>query len=111
MPARGPLLLFFCVAIAPRLLLLFAGPWQDPERAKFGDSSRYLTLAANLKAFGRFGLADEEPARAWHGLLELQQANGTAPPRDPHGLLPEVLRTPGYPLTIAAAWTLFGDPR
>src|SRR5205085_12487937 len=35
-------------------------------------------------------------------LFELQQANGTLPAPDAHGLYPELLRTPGYPLFVAA---------
>src|SRR5436305_2332207 len=104
MPRTG-LILFFA-ALLPRLALLFAGPWLDPERAKFDDSTRYLTLAENLRKYGSFGLADEEPARAWHGLFELRQANGTLPAPDAHGLYPEVLRTPGYPLFVAVVSTI-----
>lgn len=98
-------------ALVPRLALLFAGPWGEPERARFGDSTRYLVLAENFRTHGSFGLAEEEPAPAWSGLLELQRENGTAAPRDSKGLIPEVLRTPGYPAFVVAGTTLFGDPR
>ncbi len=108
--SRAPALLFG-VALAVRLGVLAAGPWADPGRATFDDSARYINLAANLKATGGFGLAAEEDALAWRGLYELRVANGTQPPRDAHGMIPEVLRTPGYPVVVAAAWGLAGDLR
>jgi len=95
-------LLVFAAAVVPRLAVLFAGPWADPERAIFDDSRRHLVLAENLKHYGSFGLADEEPARAWYGVFELRKANGTLPAPDAHGLYPEAFRTPGYPLFILA---------
>lgn len=90
----------FASAVIPRLAVLFAGPWVDVERAYFDDSRRHIVLAQNLKQYGSFGLADEEPARAWYGVFELRKANGTLPAPDAHGLYPESFRTPGYPLFI-----------
>ena len=104
-PARGSLILF-AVAVVPRLLLLSVGPWQDSERAMFGDSYRHRALAANIALHGRFGLAEEEPTRAWYAVYELRRDNGTLP-RDSLGLIPESFRTPGYALVVAA----FADSR
>lgn len=100
--------LMVSIALIPRLILLFAGPWQDLDRAKFDDSRRHLVLADNLKQFGSFGLAQEEPARAWSGVFELRQANGTLPAPDAHGLYPEAFRTPGYPVFLIATGALTG---
>src|SRR5262245_6615078 len=109
MPAvsRGAATVFF-LALVPRLVLLFAGPWVDPERAKFDDSRRHLVLADNLRQHFSFGLAAEEPTRAWTGVFDLRKANGTLPPPDSHGLYPEVFRTPGYAVFLLVTSTLAG---
>src|SRR4051812_41897776 len=106
-PRRAAAVLFI-VALVPRLALLFAGPWADPERAKFDDSRRHLVLAENLRLYGSFGLAAEEPTRAWSGVFELRKANGTLPPPDAHGLYPEAFRTPGYPLFLLVTSAVAG---
>ncbi len=94
-----------------RFAVLFAGPWEHVVRAVQPDSSRYIFLADNIRQHGSFGLAKEEPIPAWEGLFRLRQANGTLPAPDEHGLYPEVLRTPGYPLCIATMQTITGDLR
>jgi len=94
-----------------RLTVLFAGPWGHVVRAVQHDSTRYIYLADNIRKHGRFGLEKEEPIPAWEGLFNLRKSNGTLPPPDEHGLYPEVLRTPGYPLCIATFEAITGDLR
>jgi hypothetical protein len=100
----------FILALALRLLLLFSGPWSQPERAEQPDSSRYLLLAENLREYHTFGL--EEPDGLIHqAVARLRTANGTLPPADANGLRPESFRTPGYPAFIALVQLLGGGLR
>ncbi len=116
MPAR-PTLILFAAALAVRLVVLFTGPWADPDRlfTVSHDSPRYLMLADNLLAHQSFGKPDEDGLM--HNAVEkLRAGNGTLPPADAHGLYPEVFRTPVYPLYLAAfggtaglRWALLGQ--
>ena len=108
--SRTALALVFAVALTARLALLGAGPWRDPGRAKLPDSYRYLELADNLGRHGTFGLAEEE-STPWRRIVEIRDANGTGPARDANGLRYESLRTPGYPLVIAAVRSIAADDR
>jgi hypothetical protein len=91
----------FTVALLVRLLALGMGPWQDPVRALNPDSRRYITLAHNLKDYRTFGQADGTEGFTHTSILALRAANGTLPAADAHGLRPEGVRTPVYPLFIA----------
>src|SRR5216683_469873 len=53
------LLFLFLIALAPRLALLFYGPWSQPGLALQADSVRYFQLAENLRLFHTFGLRQE----------------------------------------------------
>ncbi len=97
----------FVVAIIARLPLLI-GLMADPHRAVVDDSKRYIMLADNLRMHGTFGLAEEE--HPWVGFRELREQLGTAPARDANGLIPEGLRTPGFPLFLAAVRTVSHSP-
>lgn len=85
-----------------RLALFLAGPAWHPDRAMAGDSSRYVMLADTWRTAGHFGLTQEEqhensPVKPFH---ELRLARGEVPPRV-EGVLPELVRTPGYPALLA----------
>ena len=98
----------FALALMPRLLLLFLGPWQHPGRGFQPDSYRYLLLAEALRRHHSFGLP--EPEGLMHqSVAKLRAENGTLPPADADGLRPESFRTPGYPLFIAGIESFRGD--
>jgi hypothetical protein len=100
----------FSLALAPRLLFLFLGPWQHPGRAFQPDSYRYLLLAEALHKHHTFGLP--EPEELMHqSIAKLRAENGTLPPADADGLRPESFRTPGYPAFIAVIESLGGKVR
>jgi hypothetical protein len=103
---RRDLAALFAVSILVRLALLALGPWFDPGRAIFPDSSRYLELAENLGRFKTFGLHEEEPSLPWRRIAMLRDLSHTRPAPDRNGLRPESFRTPGYPLFIAAVRSL-----
>ena len=114
--ARAPsltirqMICLFALALTPRLLLLFLGPWQHPGRAFQADSYRYLLLAEALRRHHSFGLP--EPKGLMHqSIARLRAENGTLPPADADGLRPESFRTPGYPAFIAAIESLGGSVR
>jgi len=92
------------VAITLRLALFLAGPANDPKRAFYGDSSRYIELADNLRTYGSFAIAGENAGVVHIPLAKLRADRGETEPLDPHGLKPEILRTPGYPAFIAALY-------
>jgi 4-amino-4-deoxy-L-arabinose transferase-like glycosyltransferase len=100
----------FGVALGLRLLLLGAGPWRDIDRSMNPDSQRYLVLARNLIAHREFGKAAEDGI-VHQDILELRESNGTAPAITASGLRPDSVRTPGYPILLAALLQLTGDLR
>jgi hypothetical protein len=100
----------FALALTPRLLLLFLGPWQHPGRAFQPDSYRYVLLAEALRRHHSFGLP--EPKGLMHqSVAKLRAENGTLPAADADGLRPESFRTPGYPTFIAVIESLGGNVR
>lgn len=91
------------LGLALRLALFAAGPMLDVSRASYPDTPRYVELAENLVRRGTFGRAQENAGHVHIGFNALREERGELPPRDAHGLRPEIFRTPGYPLVIAAA--------
>lgn len=90
------------LAVVLRLGLLIAGPATDHARALYPDSNRYIHLGENLARTGTFGLADEQVTGLVHvPLAEFRAERGEREPLNAHGLRPEIVRTPGYPLMIA----------
>ncbi|NQU76085.1 MAG: phospholipid carrier-dependent glycosyltransferase [Planctomycetes bacterium] len=90
------------VATALRVLLLLAGPIQEPKRANASDTGRYVELADNLLSKGRFALAGEEhPGNDIYPFYMMRLARGEEAPLI-DGMRAEVVRTPGYPLILAA---------
>jgi Dolichyl-phosphate-mannose-protein mannosyltransferase len=87
-------------AVVLRCALLFAGPWQNTERALTPDSPHMVGLAYNLCTYYTYGKA-EEVGLVHRATARLRMANGTAPMRDANGLAPEVFRPPGYPFFLA----------
>jgi hypothetical protein len=100
----------FGLALAPRLLFLFLGPWQHPGRAFQPDSYRYLLLAETLRKHHTFGLPEPE-GLVHQSIVKLRAENGTLPPADADGLRPESFRTPGYPAFLAVIESLGGNVR
>jgi hypothetical protein len=91
------------LAAAMRLGLFAAGPAWDLGRAAKPDTSRYVDLADSLRTRWVFGLANEgshaaSPVAPFH---QLRIRRGESPPLI-DGLIPEALRTPGYPAYLAA---------
>lgn len=95
------LAIVFTLALAARLALLFAGPWHHPQNALDGDSLRYLQLGRNIATLGVFGIASPEVGPMHRPIEELRNQRNELPPRDPLGLRPDTLRTPGYPAFLA----------
>jgi 4-amino-4-deoxy-L-arabinose transferase-like glycosyltransferase len=99
---RRRLAILLLAGLALRLVLFLLGPAWHPQRALAGDSSRYMLLADTWRQRHRFGLVEEEqfessPVKPFHAL---RLARGEVPPRI-DGVLPELLRTPGYPALLA----------
>jgi hypothetical protein len=103
-------LCLFGLALLLRTSLFVAGPMLDMERSRRDDSSRYLTLADNLRRFGAFGKSQEE-GLVHTTMFRLREGNGTSPRRAANGLLPEIFRVPGYPAFLAAVEAVWGDAR
>jgi 4-amino-4-deoxy-L-arabinose transferase-like glycosyltransferase len=104
----GVLLAAICLlAAAPRLGVLVAGPAQNVRRAMLADSPRYVRLAESLGQTGRFELdRPEAPNTIYYPLQRIRAARGEWTP-GPYRY-PDVLRTPGYPAYLAAAFALGG---
>lgn len=105
--SRRTFLLLFAVAVVARTPFA-VGVLTEPNRAIQGDSNRYWMLAENLRTYRTLGLAEEE--HPWTGFRAVREENGSAPGRDANGLLPEGLRTPGYPLFVAACRMVWNSP-
>lgn len=103
------LLIVLALAAVTRLGVFAWGPAGDVGRAMEPDSHRYMELADNLATHDTFGKVGEDGI-VHVGLAEIQARHGQLPPvLTPTGLRPEVFRTPGYPLLIAAVQWL-GHP-
>jgi 4-amino-4-deoxy-L-arabinose transferase-like glycosyltransferase len=109
-PAFRVMVALVVLALLTRGLCLYFGPWQDPNRAKNPDTNRFLILAENLRRYHTFGMHEEE-GLPWRLIAEIRAGNGTLPPADANGLRPESLRTPGYPLFLAAIESCGGSLR
>lgn len=102
---RAHLKAMLCVSLIGlvlRLALFAAGPTLDISRATYPDSPRYIELAENMVRYGTFGRAAENSGVMHIGFNAIREERGELPPRDANGLRPEIFRTPGYPLVIAA---------
>ncbi|MCC7146459.1 MAG: hypothetical protein IT443_08435 [Phycisphaeraceae bacterium] len=88
-----------------RLGLFAFGPAQEPNRAYQADSRRYVVLANNLLDYSSFGKAQED-GLVHQGLAQIRAERGELEPADAHGLRPELFRTPGYSVFIAAIQAL-----
>lgn len=108
--SRRGLVALFLLALAARLVVFFAGPFHDPQRAVLPDSTRYAVLADNLVRFHTFGKAEED-GLLHQAIARLRAARGTLPGPDANGLYPESFRTPGYPLFLAAVEACGGGLR
>jgi 4-amino-4-deoxy-L-arabinose transferase-like glycosyltransferase len=97
------LIALYLLALTVRLPVVIAS-FDDPGRARMPDSQRYISLGTNLETYGAFGLRDDE--RPWSAVRQLRLTNGTAPPLDRHGLIPEAFRTPGYPFFLMLVRTV-----
>jgi len=102
LPARITLILILLLAVGLRLGMFVAGPSTDLTRAYEPDSTRYVELATNLNTFGVFGREAENSGVVHIPLAKLRAKRGELEAPDEHGLRPEIFRTPGYPLFIAA---------
>jgi 4-amino-4-deoxy-L-arabinose transferase-like glycosyltransferase len=98
------------LALTLRLTAFAFGPWQDPGRALRPDSKRYVLLAHNLLEFKTLGKTDED-GLMHQAVARLRAGNGTEPRRDANGLMPEAFRTPGYPVFLAATFSVYNDIR
>ncbi len=101
------LLFIFLIALAIRTPFA-VGILTDPTRAIQGDSNRYWMLAESLRSHRTLGLPEEE--QPWNGFRAVREENGTASARDTNGLIPEGMRTPGYPLFVAVCRTVWNSP-
>jgi 4-amino-4-deoxy-L-arabinose transferase-like glycosyltransferase len=105
--SRRDYLIVFAVALAARLPFAI-GILVAPDRAIQGDSDRYWMLGGSLLKHQTLGLAEEE--HPWDGFRAVRVENGTAPDRDGNGLIPEGIRTPGYPLFVAGCRSVWDSP-
>jgi hypothetical protein len=100
------LLLVLALAAVARVGLFAFGPASDLGRAMEPDSRRYVELGGNLATHRAFAKAEEEGI-VHVGVAAMQAKRGQSPPPmaaagSRPALHPEVFRTPGYPLLIAA---------
>lgn len=95
------LAILLAVALTARLVILFAGPWQDTGRAMAGDSGRYVELGHNLATHGVFGLATPETGPMHTPIAQIRLERGELEPNDANGIRKDAFRTPGYPAFLA----------
>ncbi|WP_432797348.1 glycosyltransferase family 39 protein [Poriferisphaera sp. WC338] len=90
------------IAITARLLFFALGPATHTERALYPDSYRYIELSENLATTGTFALAEENSGLVHVPLAKLRKDIGQFESPNKHTLYPEIFRTPGYPIFLAA---------
>lgn len=90
------------VAMGLRLALFAFGPAQNVQRAYEPDSPRYVELAENLQSGRVFSRSEERTGVIHVPLAELRSQLGQREKINQLGQFPEVFRTPGYPLLLAA---------
>ncbi len=99
------------VALALRLGFFAVGPGQDLDRALQPDSPRYLELGRNIAESGTFALPVEPDGSMHATVQQLRRQRGELEPVDSLGLVPETMRSPGYPWFIATINWLGGQTR